>query len=34
MNKSGYLGLSILKVIKTLTYGFWNDYINPKYQDL
>ena len=33
MNKSGYLVLSIWKIIKTLMYGFWNDYIKPKYQD-
>ena len=33
VNKSVYLGLSILEVNKTLTYEFWYDYIKPKYQD-
>ena len=33
MNKSVYLGLSILEISKTLMYEFWYDYIKPKYQD-
>ena len=34
MNKPVHLGLSILKISKTLMYEFWYDYINikPKYQ--
>ena len=32
MNKPVYLGLSILKNSKTLTYESWYDYIKPKYQ--
>ena len=32
MNKSIYLGMSILGISKTLMYGFWYDYIEPKYQ--
>ena len=28
-----YLGMSILDISKTLMYGFWYDYINPKYGD-
>ena len=31
MNKSVYLGLSILEISKTLMYEFWYDYIKPKY---
>ena len=31
MNKPVYLGLSILKLIKILMYGFWYDYVKPKY---
>ena len=31
MNKPLYLGLSILKISKTLMYEFWYDYIKPKY---
>ena len=31
MNKSIYLGLSILEISKTLMYEFWYDYIKPKY---
>ena len=33
MNKPVYLGLSILKVSKTLMYEFWYDYMKPKYGD-
>ena len=32
MNKSVYLGLSILEISKTLMYEFWYDYTKPKYQ--
>ena len=32
MNESVYLGLSILKISKTLMYEFWYNYIKPKYQ--
>ena len=31
MNKSVYLGLSILEISKTLMYEFWYEYIKPKY---
>ena len=33
MNKSVYLGLSILEISKTLMYEFWYHYIKPKYQN-
>ena len=33
MNKTLYLGMSILDLSKTLIYEFWYDYINPKYGD-
>ena len=33
MNKSVYLGLSILESSKTLMYEFWYDYMKPKYSD-
>ena len=33
MNKTVYLGLSILEISKTLIYEFWHDYIKPKYQN-
>ena len=33
MNKSMYLGLSILEISKVLMHEFWYDYIKPKYQD-
>ena len=33
MNKSVYLGLSILEINKTLMYAFWYDYIKTKYQN-
>ena len=29
MNKSVYLGLSILALSKTVIYGFWYDYLKP-----
>ena len=32
-DKLVYLGLSILKISKTLMYEFWYDYIKPKYQN-
>ena len=32
MNKSEYLGLSILGISKTVMNEFWNDCIKPKYQ--
>ena len=31
MNKSVYLGLSILDLSKTVMYEFWYDYVQPKY---
>ena len=30
MNKSTYLGQSILKLCKIVMYKFWYDYIKPK----
>ena len=33
MNKSIYLGLSILEISKLLIYKFWYDYMKPKYDD-
>ena len=33
MNKPIYLGLSILEISKILIYGFWYDYMKPKYND-
>ena len=33
INKPVYLGLSILEFSKTLMYGFWYNYIKPKYQN-
>ena len=33
MNKSIYLGLSILEISKILMYEFWYDYMKPKYDD-
>ena len=33
MNKTVYLGFSILDVIKTLMQEFWYDYIQPKYEN-
>ena len=32
MNKSVFLGVSILDINKTLMYKFWYDYIKPKYK--
>ena len=31
MNNLVYLGLSILDLSKTVTYGFWYDYVKPEY---
>ena len=31
MNKTVYLGLPVLKISKTVMYGFWYDYMKPKY---
>ena len=31
MNKTVYLGLSILDLCKTVMYEFWYDYVKPKY---
>ena len=33
MNKSIYLGFSILEISKTLMYEFWYDYMKPKYNN-
>ena len=33
MNKTVYLGMSILDISKTLIYEFWYDYVKPKYND-
>ena len=33
MNKTIYLGISILDISKTLMYEFWYDYIKPKYNE-
>ena len=33
MNKSVYLGISILAISKTLTYESWYGYLKPKYKD-
>ena len=33
MNKSIYLGMSILAISKTLMYEFWYDNLKPKYGD-
>ena len=34
MNKPVYLGLSILDLSETVMYGFWYDYVKPKYGKL
>ena len=31
MNKPVYIGLSILDLSKPVMYGFWYDYVKPKY---
>ena len=31
MKKPVYLGLSLPEMSKTVTYGFWYDYVTPKY---
>ena len=33
MNKPVYLGLSILELSKVVMYGFWYDYVKPKYEE-
>ena len=33
MNKPVYLVMSILDISKILMYGFWYDYIKPKYEN-
>ena len=33
MNKTIYLGLSILEISKILIYEFWYDYMKPKYDN-
>ena len=33
MNKPIYLGFSILEIRKTFMYGFWYEYMKPKYGD-
>ena len=33
MNKTLYLGMSILDISKTLMYDFWYDYLKPKYNN-
>ena len=33
MNKSVYLGLSILELSKILMFEFWYDYVKPKYSE-
>ena len=33
MNKSFYLGLSILELSEILIYEFWYDYVKPKYDE-
>ena len=32
MNKSIYVGLSILEISKTAKFEFWYDYVKPKYK--
>ena len=31
MDKSGYLGLTILELSKLIMYEFWYDHVKPKY---
>ena len=31
MNKTLFLGLSILELNKVVIYGFWYNYVKPKY---
>ena len=33
MNKTVYLGLSILQLSRSLMYKFWFDYVKPKYDE-
>ena len=33
MNKAVYLGFSIIKIIKTLMYEFWYEYMEPKHAE-
>ena len=33
MNKSIYLGMSVLDISKMLMYKFWYDYVKPKYKE-
>ena len=33
MNKPVYLGLSILELSKIVIYGFWYEYVKPKYSE-
>ena len=33
MDKPVYLGMAILDIRKKLMYGFWYDYLKPKYKD-
>ena len=33
MNKPVYLGLSILELSKIVMYGFWYEYVKPKYSE-
>ena len=34
MNKSVFLGLSILDLSKTLMYEFWHNYVKSKYDEM
>ena len=33
MNKPVYLGMTIINVSKTLMYEFWDNYLQPKYDN-
>ena len=33
MNKSVYLGLSVLELSKTVIYEFWHNYVKPNYDE-